>query len=346
LPLPWLAEPLAEALRTQRGHALLVHGPQGIGQFELALTLAQAWLCEGAADAARPCGQCASCKLVQAHSHPDLLVLLPEALRASLGWGEDESGSGDSDAKSSKAKPSKEIKVESVRTAVLFAQTTSARGRGKVVLVHPAERMNAIAANTLLKTLEEPPGEARFVLSCGAADSLLPTIRSRCQAMALALPPADVAQAWLAEQRVAQPEVMLAAAGGQPLDALDCVQQGIDAVSWLRLPKQMLAGDAQGLSEWPLPRLVDALQKLCHDAMCVASGAPPRYFPATVVPTGAALPALHAWGQALARTSRHAEHPWNGPLMAESLVQQAKAALNPPREPGSGAKRLPLNSRA
>ena len=46
LPLPWLGAPLQEALRTQRGHALLIHGPQGIGQFELALTLAQAWLCE------------------------------------------------------------------------------------------------------------------------------------------------------------------------------------------------------------------------------------------------------------------------------------------------------------
>ncbi|MBC7955131.1 MAG: DNA polymerase III subunit delta', partial [Cytophagales bacterium] len=94
LPLPWLATPLHEALRTQRGHALLIHGPQGIGQFELALTLAQAWLCE-TNPTQQPCGTCASCRLVQAHSHPDLLVLLPEALRESLGWGAtDDSGEG------------------------------------------------------------------------------------------------------------------------------------------------------------------------------------------------------------------------------------------------------------
>lgn len=330
LPLPWLGAPLQHALRTQRGHALLVHGPQGIGQFEMALTLAQAWLCEKRPDDP-PCGACASCRLVQARSHPDLLVLLPEALRAALDWGDDDAGN--TEAKASKVKPSKEIKVEAVRSAVAFAQTTSSRGLGKVVLVHPAERMNAIAANTLLKTLEEPPGEARFVLSCGAADALLPTIRSRCQALALGLPPEDAAVAWLASQQVAQPEVMWAAAGGQPLDALDAVREGIDAVSWVRLPKQLAAGDAAGLSAWPLPRLVDALQKLCHDTLCVSCGAAPRYFPPAALTGPAALPALNAWARQLASVARHDEHPWNLPLMAESLVQQARQALVSARPP-------------
>ncbi|HEY9022955.1 MAG TPA: DNA polymerase III subunit delta', partial [Burkholderiaceae bacterium] len=182
IPLPWLAEPLQRALREQRSHALLVHGPSGVGQFELALGLAQGWLCEAAEDGApRPCGRCAACHLVRARSHPDLLVLVPEALRAALGW-EPDGDADDGSDKASKAKPSKDIKVEAVRAAVAFAQTTSARGRGKVVVLHPAERMNGISANTLLKTLEEPPGAARFVLSSAAPDALLPTIRSRCQA--------------------------------------------------------------------------------------------------------------------------------------------------------------------
>lgn len=329
LPLPWLGVPLQQALRTQRGHALLVHGAPGTGQFEMALCLAQAWLCEGDASA-QPCGTCASCHLVQAHSHPDLLVMLPEALRAALGWGEADEGDEGEGGKSSKAKPSKEIKVEAVRTAVSFAQSTSARGRCKVVLVHPAERMNAIAANTLLKTLEEPPGIARFVLSCGAPDALLPTIRSRCQAVALGLPPADAASRWLAAHKVAQPEVMLAAAGGQPLEALEWVNEGVDAVTWMRLPRQVAAGEAGSLAAWPLPRLLDALQKLCHDAMSLACGAAPRYFPVASLPTGAALPALAAWSKALRDTQRHAEHPWNMPVMVESLVLQARQALAAP----------------
>ncbi|MEO7336810.1 MAG: DNA polymerase III subunit delta', partial [Caldimonas sp.] len=176
LPLPWLAEPLRLGLERQ-AHALLVQGPEGVGQFELALSLAQAWLCEAprAPDGARPCGTCASCRLVQAHSHPDLLVVMPEAQREALGWGGSIGDADESGEKVGKAKPSKEIKVEAVRTAVGFAQTTSARGKGKVLLLHPAERMNTVAANTLLKTLEEPPGDARFLLSCAAPDVLLPT---------------------------------------------------------------------------------------------------------------------------------------------------------------------------
>jgi DNA polymerase-3 subunit delta' len=330
LPLPWLAKPLQEALRTQRGHALLVHGPQGIGQFELALTLAQAWLCENIGEGGpitQPCGTCASCRLVQAHSHPDLLVLLPEALREALGW---DGGDEDAEAKASKAKPSKEVKVEAVRTAVGFAQSTSARGRAKVVLIHPAERMNAIAANTLLKTLEEPPGLARFVLSCGAPDALLPTIRSRCQAVPLALPETAVASAWLASHKVAQPEVLLAAAGGQPLEALAWANEGVDAVTWTRLPKQLASGEVGTLASWPLPRLLDALHKLCHDAACAACGAAPRYFPPAALPKGAALPALNAWAKELGRAVRHAEHPWNAPVMVEALVLQAREALGTP----------------
>lgn len=326
LPLPWLAEPLAQALRTQHGHALLIHGPQGIGQFEMALSLAQAWLCE-ARSADQACGHCAACHLVQARVHPDLLVLLPEALAESMGWVSDESASD----KASKAKPSKELKVEAIRAAVLFAQTTSARGRGKVVLVHPAERMNLIASNTLLKTLEEPPGEARFILSCGAPQDLLPTIRSRCQAVPLALPDPALARNWLAAQQVAQPEVLLAAAGGQPLEALAWSRDGLDAVAWTRLPRQVAQGEAGTLASWPLPRLLDALHKLCHDALCVACGAPPRYFPPASLPkpgTGS-VAALNAWSRELGVTLRHAEHPWSGPLMVETLVLQAKRALVP-----------------
>ena len=145
LPRPWLAEPLRQALATRRGHALLVHGPRGVGQFELSVALAQAWLCETESVplASRPCSVCASCRLVRARSHPDLLVLLPEALREAVGWG-GAAGEGEEGGESGKStkKPSKEIRVEAVRAAIGFATTTSARGRGKVLVVHPAERMN------------------------------------------------------------------------------------------------------------------------------------------------------------------------------------------------------------
>ena len=327
LPLPWLTATLREALLTRHAHALLVHGPQGVGQFELSLTLAQAWLCEAADGAARPCGACASCRLVLAHAHPDMLLLLPDALRESLGWAPPGGEGDDATDKASKAKPSKEIKVDAVRRAIEFAQTTSARGRGKVVVVHPAERMNGIAANALLKTLEEPAGQARFVLSGAAPDALLPTIRSRCQSLPMALPPAAMAIEWLSQRGVTDAAVMLAATGGQPQEALEWAGQGIDAALWSRLPALVQRGEASALATWPLPRLVDALQKLCHDAACVAAGAAPRYFPPASVPMVIDPAALTPWMAELNRVARHAEHPWAAALVCESLVQQGQRAL-------------------
>jgi len=335
--LPWLAAPLQQALREQRSHALLVHGPSGVGQFELALGLAQGWLCEAESSPVnpsplRPCGRCAACHLVRARSHPDLLVLVPEALRAALGW-EPDADADDVGDKASKAKPSKDIKVEAVRSAVAFAQTTSARGRGKVVVLHPAERMNGISANTLLKTLEEPPGEARFVLSSGAPDALLPTIRSRCQAVTLTLPATEIAIEWLRSQGVADPAVLLAAAGGQPQDALTWSREGVDAALWSQLPMLVQRGASTAAAGWPLPRLIGSLQKLCHDALCVAAGAAPRYFPAASLKGAtrrgepAATQPLHVWQRELQRAARFAEHPWNAGLLAESLVEQGRSAL-------------------
>ena len=333
LPLPWIAPLLHQTLRSQHAHALLLHGPQGVGQFELALTLAQAWLCEAGPASSRPCGVCGSCRLVQAHTHPDLLVLIPEALQESLGWGAAD-GEDAGAERAGKTKPSKDIKVEAVRAAVGFAQTSSARGRGKVVVLHPAERMNGISANTLLKTLEEPPGDARFVLSCAAPEALLPTVRSRCQSVAMSLPPAAQAIAWLASRGVADAAVILAATGGQPQEVLEWQQQGIDAALWARLPSLVGQGDAAALATWPLPRVVDALQKLCHDASCVAAGAPSRYFPVAAMTTVADAAALSDWMRELNRVARHAEHPWSAGLMVESLVQQGQRALRSgPRKP-------------
>jgi DNA polymerase III subunit delta' len=329
LLLPWLEQPLRTVLRQRRAHALLVHGPHGVGQFELSILVARAWLCEApqAADGANACGACASCRLMRAHTHPDLMVLLPEASRESLGWPERDARADDDLGASGKAKPSKEIKVEAVRKMIAFAQTTSARGRAKVVVVHPAESLNVVSANTLLKTLEEPVGDTRFLLSSAAPDALLPTVRSRCQALVLGLPPPALAVQWLAQQGVAQPEVLLAACGGQPLDALDWSRQGIDAPFWRSVPQRVRGGDASAFMDWPLKRLVESLQKVCHDAMCLAAGAAPRFFTASAFSRGADIGALVQWSAQLGRDALHAEHPWNPGLKVEALIQGGQRAL-------------------
>lgn len=323
--LPWLATPLQQALAHARSHALLVQGPAGVGQFDLALLLAQAWLCEDRQPDQPACGHCGSCKLFHSRTHPDFQILLPDALREPLGWAAEE-GEGAS-TKESKSKPSREIKIDAVRAMLSFAQTTPARGRAKVVVVYPAEALNLVAANALLKTLEEPAGQLRFALASMAPEALLPTIRSRCQPVPLALPAQDLALGWLAGQGVEQPEVLLAAAGGRPQEALLWSQDGLKAAAWLALPGRLARGELSAISDWPVPRAIDALQRVAHDLLCIAHGAAPRFFPPASLPRNASATALQPWIQALRNAARHAEHPLNAGLLLESLLQQGQAAL-------------------
>jgi DNA polymerase III subunit delta' len=154
-------------------------------------------------------------------------------------------------------------------------------------VVHPAEAMNGVAANALLKTLEEPPGTLRFVLASSAPHALLPTIRSRCQAVPLRAPPPEQALAWLEGEGVEGAATLLAVAGQQPLAALALQRAGQDAALWQALPARVAAVDASAFSGWALPQVVDVLQKLCHDRVLAALGLAPRFFDGLVSGVGA-----------------------------------------------------------
>ena len=158
---PWIATQTRQLL-AQRGHAWILAGPSGLGQYDLGLALVSAWLCDNPSEEGA-CGQCGSCHALSVHTHADLCVLMPETIMLELGWPLSEKAQDEIDKKT--RKPSKEIRIDAMRDAVEFAQRTNARGRGKAVLIFPAERMNHITANALLKTLEEPPGDVKFVLA-------------------------------------------------------------------------------------------------------------------------------------------------------------------------------------
>jgi DNA polymerase-3 subunit delta' len=328
---PWLRAPLQQALATRHAHALLVHGAQDRGPLDFSIALAQAWLCETPRherEHGLACGRCGGCHLVAERSHPDLRLLVPESLREAAGLPADEAGEGSSKTR----KPSREIKVDAVRAALEFVSLTPSRAPLKVLLIHPAEEMNAVAANALLKTLEEPPGPMRFVLGCGAPQALLPTIRSRCQMLALPRPPREPALAWLQAQGLQDAAIVLDACGGEPLRALEQAREGRDAEAWRRFPAQVMQGDSAALAGWPLPVLVEALQRLCEDRLRQALGLPARSFPQLEAPRGAVpaerliatLTETAAWLRARAR---HADHPWSAPLAVEALIQRTRAAL-------------------
>jgi DNA polymerase III subunit delta' len=337
----WLHEPLVRGIG-QRGHAILVHGPGDVGQFAFGQALAAAWLCENPASNGLACGHCVSCKLLASGTHADYRLLVPDALRVALGLdaGDDDAGSDD---KPSKAKPSKDIRIDAVRAALDWAHSTSARGRAKVLLIHPADALNMVSANALLKTLEEPPGRLRLVLTTHDPDVLLPTVRSRCQRLPLPMPEHSAALAWLAEQGVEGNDVLWAAAGGRPGDALAMWLDGVTAQSWSALPQAVRQGGGAAWVGWPLPRLIDALQKLCLDLLAAEQGVAARYFGvAALQPLAGAKPstaALVDWSQSLMRAARHAEHPWHGGLKAEALFAHAQALWQTPRNAGPTAAR-------
>src|SRR5436190_11428498 len=215
-PLPWHRATLTALLadRARLPHALLVHGPRGIGKTEFARALGASALCESPV-AGLACGKCPSCHWFSQGNHPDYREVIPEASE------EDESEDGEAEAPKSEKAKSLYIRVEQVRAIADFIALSTHRGGHRVLVMRPAEMLYPNAANALLKTLEEPPPATLIALVSERPSQLLPTIRSRCRDVALSMPPRDEALTWLRKEGVPGAEAALAAAGGAPLLARD-----------------------------------------------------------------------------------------------------------------------------
>jgi DNA polymerase-3 subunit delta' len=202
----------------------------------------------------------------------------------------------------------------------------------RVVLLHPAEALNQASANALLKMLEEPPPGVLFLMVTHQPQRLLPTIRSRCNAIAMPVPDRPVAEAWLVEQGISQASQRLAYAGGSPLLVLQQDADGDrrlqDLQAMLMLGAQMDPFVTAGVCaregmEW----MVNALQKWVHDLVCTKLTRQFRYHLAWAEPLqGLAkrvdLPSLLDFQRTLDEARRHALHPLNTELQLESLLIQ------------------------
>jgi DNA polymerase-3 subunit delta' len=248
-------------MRERLPQTLLLHGPEGIGKLALAERFAQLLLCEAPGARNAPCGVCDGCRWFLAGSHPDLRRLEPESLSRlrESAYEQDEAAPEGPKAQ----KPSSEIRIDLVRSLDSFLNLRSHRGRQRVVLVCPAEAMNRSAANALLKGLEEPQGQAHFILVSHRPARLLPTIRSRCVALPVALPEPAAAGAWLKAQGAADWQAWLAFAGGAPLRALQYASEAGEKVS--SLLKALQAKDLEALGavndREQLEALAEILQK-------------------------------------------------------------------------------------
>ncbi|MDH4235389.1 MAG: DNA polymerase III subunit delta', partial [Gallionella sp.] len=217
---PWQKNDWArlQELRRRPLSGLLFKGAKGIGKLELAIKFGQSLLCQHPDESGFACGKCPSCHWFEQDSHPDFRLLQPEVLNLE--------GEETDDLKpASGKKPSKQISVDQVRGLADFISMSAHQGGRRVVVIHPAEAMNANAANALLKNLEEPPQGLLFILVSHKPQQLLPTILSRCLSFALAAPDSVSATQWLAQQGVKNPAEALALSGFAPLHAIHLDEQ-------------------------------------------------------------------------------------------------------------------------
>ncbi len=295
-------------------HALLLHGMAGVGKGELALAFAAWLLCE-APTPQGGCGRCRSCGWLAQGAHPDLYVVEP---------GEEESGT----ERSKRARQL--ITVQDVRQVIEALSLSAHQGGRRVVLIHPAEAMNAAAANALLKTLEEPPEGVILVLLSHQPRRLLPTVLSRCQRLAVPRPAPAEATAWLAGQGITDAEELLQEAGGSPLLALEygSEERRMRRQLFLEALSDPAATDWCGLAQDLQGSLQEAwgwLLRWTCDLIACRAGVPARFFPrhaATLARRAAAADPARLWDlyQELLGAGRRLQHPLNAQLLLESWL--------------------------
>jgi len=166
-------------------HALFLYGNKGLGKVDFARSLAASVLCQQPvadyqAHDYQACGQCASCQLLAAGTHPDLHYLKPVPAE-----------------KTKSKKPALNIRIDDIRDLCSKLNQTSQFSGYRVAILEQADQLTISAANSLLKTLEEPGSGVLIILTSARLHRLPVTIRSRCQMLRFTLPVEEQGLAWL-----------------------------------------------------------------------------------------------------------------------------------------------------
>jgi DNA polymerase-3 subunit delta' len=199
---PWLEQTWRQWCQTVDHNlvspATLFVVKEGMGESALVENAARSLLCVHGSEL---CGYCHGCQLMDSQSHPDFHWVKPE-------------------------KEGKAITVDQVRQINQLAYESSQFSGYRVIAIQPADSMNESAANALLKTLEEPPGQCCFILVTNCVDRVLPTILSRCRQLHVPEPDHDIVTAWLMrETSQSIPPYVIKLNDYAPIRALNFIQE-------------------------------------------------------------------------------------------------------------------------
>jgi len=258
-PYPWQEKQwqALQNLRRQKRlpHALMLVGQRGLGLDQFARLLAQSSLCLQPDERGSPCGKCQPCKLFAAGTHPDFRFITVE---------EDK----------------QQISIDQIRGLQSFMQLSQAGAGSKISIISPAESMNIFAANSLLKTLEEPPGDALLILVTHQPGWLPATIRSRCRMLGFQKPEKKLASQWLLQEGYQQADELLLLAQGAPCLAarlsdevgLQVFQQLVASLFALIQRGQRISQLSEQWSQIPAELLLDWQTSLLRDLIRAANG--------------------------------------------------------------------------
>ncbi len=357
---PWL-QPLWQGLDFANfPNAILLHGQSGIGKFTFSVELAKALLCESSSTS-KPCNQCEACHWFDTGNHPDFIALVPETHRKLLPHADYEGDESpkrgkvarEDDGESSEKKEKKNISIEETRSAIENLSIGTHRGGNRVILIYPLEMLRSDSANTLLKSLEEPPANTIFILLADRVDRVLPTIRSRCRLLTAPRPDRAQGLAWLKNQLGnvsglkigdADIETIYDEQGGAPFSVLDSLiarhnkDDKDDLTISIQASRYLLQSMAQGVKiNWldaaekihkaQFSYLLASMQRWISDLQSVAQGGDPRYFPkhlATLqgLSKMANVQKLLQFWKSLVQARRHENHPLANRIQLEALLSQ------------------------
>ncbi len=278
---------LQSRARQAMPHAFIFSGLSGVGKLHFTQAVSAWLLCQQPTDSGA-CGECKSCQLWQAESHPDYRFL-----------------QATTDEKTGKT--SRVIKVDQVRELVGFLNKSAQLNGYRVAVIQPADILNHNAANSLLKTLEEPGAQTAIILLTDQPLALLPTIRSRCQQFTVSVPSTQQAKEWLLPQlkNPAQADLLLRLSENAPLAAL-ALQESAGFQCRAELAQSMVAvverkaSPLQIAQQWQKnlkpEELLPSLQLLLADALLSALGQD------SAIKNSDLLPIIRVLGQRLSRT--------------------------------------------